>query len=130
MEIEPDRSTALGFTHLYSPSVLVGYSLLTPFTVPLFLLGMNVYRRGHKLTGTALATLAGLGTVGLVIRGVLAEAIPWTMAWATVTALLVLKLDSALYFQAVAKGASPARWWPPLLILAALVTVVKTAASG
>lgn len=108
---------------LYSPGVLVGYSLLAPLTVALLLLGINVYRLGRKSTGLLLVGLSGLATVALFAQTALGDGIPWGPGSAMLSALVVLKLDGAVYFQAVRKGAKPAKWWPPLLCLVALTVL-------
>lgn len=102
---------------LYSPRAIVAYAVI--FNLPLagFLVGLNVRARGSRTMGfviMAAASFAGLALAGAVASGLSPDGL---MLFGIVGGLVGFQLERRPFAVALSQGATPARWWPPALIV-------------
>lgn len=102
---------------LYSPRAIVAYAVI--FNLPLagFLVGLNVRARGSRTMGfviMAAASFAGLALAGAVVSGLSPGGL---MLFWIVGGLVGYQLERRPFAVALSQGATPARWWPPALIV-------------
>ena len=113
---------------LYRPGVIAGYTVLSGMAVGLFLYALNLLRRGQRWLGVLTLVVSGVlfiliaavftmggGILGLGLVGVL-------------VALLVYQLERKPFDLALERGATPAKWWPPILFLLAFFLILIVAA--
>jgi hypothetical protein len=110
----------------YSPGVIAGYCILI-MTVGLVLYGLNLCRRGKTLNGKLLIILSILITFHVVVSAFLRGKNIYTGILSMLPILVALwlyKKEQIPYEKAILCGAIPAKWWPPLLwILAVLFAI-------
>lgn len=112
----------------YRPGVLAAYCILVNLPFGTFFYGLNVYRRGDFWLGRIILTVSALGLIGIGIALVTGAEV-YSMRWLLpniVVGICLMKLEKGSYQKAILNGARPARWWPPLLLLAAMVLAVLT----
>lgn len=110
---------------LYKPGVLALYIVISGLPIGLLLYGLNIARRGQRrlggvlwvLSGILLALMLALAATGGRVRGFGILSIP--------IAIWVYGTERKPYALALKKGATPAKWWPPLLLVFGLILVVS-----
>lgn len=133
MSAEPlsNEAHALSGVKLYSPGVLAAYFILGNVPVGMALYGLNVARRGERWIGYV---LLGSSLLALVLLGLAAISGRNLRGWsllALVLGLGVWQIERGPYRRALRSGATPARWWPPLLgVLALLIALVLLVPEG
>lgn len=116
-------------TRLYGPEVILAYFVLGGIPLGTVLYGLNCSRRGQRVIGGVLAFLAGV-TFLLLLASRMSGYGSGTLRSSLLSILIgigIMQLEVGPYEAAVAKGALPARWWPPLLAvlgIALLLTVL------
>ncbi len=113
----------LAGVRLYTPGVIAMYTVLS-LPVGLYVYGLNIYRRGRRLTGGLLGTLGALMFCAMLFAGATGHRISGFGILGIFVALGLFKIEAGRYKSAVARGASAARWWPPLLLAVAAILVV------
>ena len=123
-----EKGKNLEGVRLYRPGVIAGYTVLSGMAVGLLLYALNLLRRGQRWLGVLTLVLCGVlfitiaavftmggGILGLGLVGVL-------------VALLVYQLERKPFDLALERGATPAKWWPPILFVLAFLIVLIVAA--
>lgn len=105
---------------LYRPGVIALYFVLGGLPLGCFLYGLNVARRGDRLFGYALVAVATIAYALLIAAIVTGVGVSGFGILGVFVGLGVMYMEGRPYRNALASGATPARWWPPLLFLAFL----------
>jgi hypothetical protein len=116
---------------LYQPGLLFVYFVLGGLPLGCFAYGLNLTRRGQRVMGTALWVVASAAFTALVIGAAAGTAVPSMGILSVLVGIGVLQLETKPYKRAVAQGAVPAKWWPPMvgaLGIILLVVVLMTLA--
>ncbi|UCB52369.1 MAG: hypothetical protein JSV10_10375 [Candidatus Zixiibacteriota bacterium] len=113
---------------LYRPGVIAAYTVLSGMAIGLLLYALNLLRRGQRWLGVLTLVLCGVLFIliaavftmggrmfGLGLLGVLA-------------AILIYQLERKPFDLALERGATPAKWWPPILFVLAFLLVLIVAA--
>lgn len=110
----------------YHPGVLAAYCILANIPLATFLYGINVHRRGNARFGNVIKVMAALAIVAMTIAYPFGSNLSGTrlMLPGIVIGIGLMKAERSNYEKAISKGASPEKWWPPLLFL--LVNVLIT----
>ena len=111
----------------YHPKLLAAYSILANLPLAFFLYGLNVYRRGSFWMGRIILLLSALAIIGMSIAlavGAKGFGIPWTL-FSIVVGIGLMKAEKSGYQKAIANGGMPAKWWPPLLFIAADILAIS-----
>jgi len=107
---------------LYRPGVLAAYCIIANLPFGIFLYGLNVYRRGHFWMGRIILAVSAVAIIAMsiaVASGAKVYCIP-SLLLNIVVGVGLMKAERGSYQKAILNGATPARWWPPLLFLAAI----------
>lgn len=106
---------------LYSPSVLAAYCILCSLPVGTFLYSLNLSRRGDRTRGRLFAALSGL----LFLLYWLFPSSGWFARGAlnTLAGISLYQCEKPYFENLRRYGGKKARWWPPLLWVAALISV-------
>jgi hypothetical protein len=117
----PHRSVDLSGIKLYKPGVLMAYFVLGNLPDGMAIYALNVARRGDRALGYFLFGASALALVLLILAALAGRSMRgWTLL-ALVIGLAVFSTERRPYQMALQRGATPARWWPPLLGVIALV---------
>jgi len=121
-----DRPPPSAGQRFYSPGVIAAYCILANIPLAVFLYGINVCRRGNVRSGNAIKIVAALAIVTMTIAFAIDARLSGIrfMLPGLVIGIGLFKAEKAYYGQAVAKGASPEKWWPPALIVVANAIVL------
>jgi hypothetical protein len=122
-----EESKALEGARLYKPGVLAAYIVLSGLPVGLLLYGMNLARRGQRSVGGMLWALSGilLALMLVVVAG--GGRLSGQGVLSIPIAIWVYVTERKHYELALQRGARPAKWWPPLvLVLGIVVPMVLT----
>ena len=121
----------LSGVRLYSPGVLAAYFILGNVPIGMALYGLNVARRGERWIGYTLLGLSLLTLALLVLAAMGGRSLRGWGLLALVLGLGVWQVERAPYRRALRGGAAPARWWPPLIaVLALLIALVLLVPEG
>lgn len=137
MNSPPGAASNLAGKRLYQPGVLLAYFALGGLPCGLFLYGLNVARRGQPWVGYLLSAVAtatfmlfaaapagtgrlsgsGFATISSMSLGILGFLV----------GIGVFKSESGPHTHraAVARGATPAPWWPPAVAAIAVLLAVE-----
>ena len=113
----------LAGVRLYKPGVIAMYTILS-FPVGLYLYGLNISRRGRRLTGGLLGTFAALMFCVMLIAGAAGHRTSGFGILGIFVAIGLFRIEGDRYKRAVHRGALAARWWPPMLLAVAAILVV------
>jgi len=105
----------LAGVRLYKPGMLLLYFVVGGLPLGCFAYGLNVARRGRRWIGTFLWVLASLTFVSLVAGAAVGARVSSLGILSVFIGIGVLNLESGPYKRALARGATPEKWWPPLL---------------
>jgi hypothetical protein len=106
---------------LYQPGVLVAYFVLGNLPIGMALYALNVARRGDRAFGYLLFGASALALILLILAAIAGRNLrAWTLI-ALVIGVAVFSMEQRPYRTAVQRGAKPARWWPPLLGVVAMM---------
>ena len=119
-ELEGDLSGV----KLYSPGVLAAYFVLGNLPIGMALYGLNVARRGERWLGYALLSASLLALVLLILGALAGRNLHGWRLIALVLGLGVWQIERGPYRRALRSGAAPARWWPPLIAVLALMILL------
>jgi hypothetical protein len=126
----PVESVDLSGIRLYKPGVLAAYFVLGNLPIGMALYALNVARRGDRILGYFLFGASALALVLLIVVALAGRNLRgWTLL-ALVIGLAVFRIELRPYRVAVKRGAMPARWWPPLLAVVALMLVLAALLPG
>jgi hypothetical protein len=119
-----EETNALEGTRLYKPGVLAAYIVLSGLPIGLLLYGLNLARRGQRWLGGALWALSAI-LLALMLALVAADGRVSGLGILSIPiAIWVYATERKHYALALQKGARPAKWWPPLLLLLGLILVM------
>jgi hypothetical protein len=120
-----EEAQDLSHVRLYRPGIIALYFAIGGLPVGCLLYGLNVARRGDRLFGYILA-IAGAGTYLLLVLAVTSGVgVAGFGLLALLVGLGVMHMERRPYRDALRRGARPARWWPPLVaVVAILVSVI------
>jgi hypothetical protein len=108
------ESKDLQGVQLYKPGVLAAYLALGGLPVGLFLYGLNLTRRGQRSIGYVLCALSTVIFAMIAVVVSSGGRVSGIGFLAVLVAILVYKMESRSYKLALSRGATPAKWWPPL----------------
>jgi hypothetical protein len=124
LRLSGQRDQSLAGRKLYSPLTLLAFAVLAN---PLFastLLALNLRRRGSRAAGSMLLVVSLLALALMVAYGFVATEPQDFRLLALAGGLFIFGAERHAFAAAVLAGASRARWWPPALVLVALVAAV------
>lgn len=107
-------SQDLAGRRFYSAGVIGGYCVLS-LPVGLYLYGLNVARRGSRVMGYALTGASGLAFLAMLAATVTGTRASGFGLFGIFTGLTLLNMEHRPYRRSLARGGTPAKWWPPLL---------------
>ena len=108
----------------YRPGVIATYCVLS-FPVGLYLYGLNVARRGSRMTGYTLAGMSCVAFLGMLAAGVMGARVSGFGILGIFAGIGLLNMEGRPYRLALSRGGGTARWWPPLLwVLGTILLVV------
>jgi hypothetical protein len=107
----------------YPAGVLAAYCVVfTP--MGFFLYGLNLVRRGSRVMGWSLTVVSVALTTALMVSVAINHPPSGGIGvFGVAAAIGILKMEAPQYRRAIAKGGSTAKWWPPSLMVLALVLV-------
>ena len=114
------NSNELNEKKLYHPGVIVAYTILANAPLGLILYGINIINRGYKTYGKIIlwsGIICGIALAAIIIYGLPSRGI---FLIGIMCGITIYKFEVGPYKRAIASGAQKARWWPPLLIVAAI----------
>lgn len=103
----------------YSPRVLLLYSVLANFPIALFLYGINVHRRGSPFGGNIVKGLAAVMIVMITLIAAVGTHVKAAhlILIGVAIGIGLMQVERSHYDDCLARGASPEKWWPPLIFL-------------
>ena len=104
----------LAGVRLYTPGTIALYTILS-LPVGMCLYGVNIYRRGRRLTGGLLSAMASTMFLVMLIAGTFGQRIGGFTILSLFVALGFFKRESERRHSVISSGATVAKWWPPLL---------------
>lgn len=107
----------------YSPSVLATYSIISNFSVGIFLYSINLSRRGYLWRGRVLAILSMLFLGFLIFQGFFVASTYRLGLLNVLVAAMLYGSEKPHFDRAIRNGSKPARWWLPLILIAVIVTI-------
>jgi hypothetical protein len=117
------QSTDLAGVRLYTLGALAAYFVLGNLPIGMALYALNVARRGDRVLGYVLFAASAVALVLLILAAEAGRNLRgWTLL-ALVIGLAMYRLERGPYQMAVQRGATPARWWPPLFGVVVLILV-------
>lgn len=114
----------LSGVRLYSPGVLAAYFILGNVPIGMALYGLNVARRGDRWLGYAVLGSSLLALVLLFLAALAGRNLRGWNLVALVLGLGVWQIERGPYGRALRSGATPAKWWPPLIAVVALLVAL------
>jgi hypothetical protein len=105
---------------LYSPGIIVAYTILANLPIGLVLYGINIINRGFRTYGKIIlwsGIICGIVLAAIILHG---DPPRILMLINVMCGITIYKYESGPYKKAIAAGALKARWWPPLLIVVAV----------
>ena len=123
---QEERQLQFEGVRFYPPWVLATYCILANIPLAIFLYGINIHRRGNVRFGNAIKIMAALAILAMTVGSVFSSKSPGTRFFllGVVIGIGLFKFEKPHYEKVLAKGAIPAKWWPPLLFLAADILVM------
>jgi hypothetical protein len=109
---------------LCAPAVILAYCILGNPWLGLILYGRNVAHRGQRAMGGVISILAALVLALIFIAEIDTPRQRFFLPLFLLSILLgigVYRLESGPYRRARAEGAARARWWPPLILMLAIL---------
>jgi hypothetical protein len=114
---EQNQIDLVSAKHLYSPTVIAVYSVLSSLTIGLLLYSINIYRRGQTWMGVIIGSLALIIMAGRSVAALMGKnvfGINFFML-SIIIAIGLYNFESEPYKKAISHGAMPAKWWPPII---------------
>jgi hypothetical protein len=108
----------------YKPGVIAAYLALGGLPVGLYLYGLNILRRGQRWMGLLFCALSGAAFVLVAFIAATGHKATGIGILGIVVALCVYLMERKPYNLAIENGATPARWWPPLLWVVGIILIV------
>ena len=108
----------------YQPGVIAAYLALGGLPVGLYLYGLNILRRGQKWIGLLFCALSGVAFILVAFVAASGYKATGIGALGIATAFCVYLMERNPYNLAIEKGATPAKWWPPLLWVIGIILIV------
>ena len=125
MPTQPDtplESLPLAGRKVYLASVIAAYTVLANISVGCVLYGMNLQARGSKLGGWILIACGVLSGIFLLLTSTVRHMpVVWIFFLSVLAAFFFYWFEKEPVKAAIKNGATPARWWPPALIVAAIM---------
>jgi hypothetical protein len=106
---------------LYPPGIIVAYTILANVPAGLVLYGINIINRGFRTYGKIIlwsGIISGIVLAAIILYGHPPQML---MLISIMCGITIYKFESGPYRKAIASGAQKAKWWPPLLILVAII---------
>jgi hypothetical protein len=128
-EAVSEENKELEGVRLYKPGAVAAYLALAGIPVGLFLYGVNILRRGQRWLGRGLCVLSGVAYVMLVTSAMVGGRVLGLGALGLPVAILVYKMERNPYRDAVQRGTTPAKWWPPLFWVLGIIVVIALIAA-
>ena len=123
-----EESKDLAGVRLYKPGVIAAYMVLSGMAIGLLLYALNVLRRGQRWLGGLILALSAALVIMIVTIVTMGGRVSGLGMIGVLVAIFVYQLERRPYTLALERGATPAKWWPPLfLVLGFLLIVVVTA---
>ena len=113
---------------LYRPGVVAAYTVLSGMTVGLLLYALNLLRRRQRWLGVLTLVLSGVLFILIAAIVTMGGGVFGVGLVGVLVALLVYQLERRPFDLALERGATPAKWWPPILFLLAFLVVLIVAA--
>jgi hypothetical protein len=112
--------------------VLAAYFIVGTLPIGMCLYGLNVARRGGRWIGYTLFVMSALSLVLLLVVAARGQHPSWRILslLSILVGIGVLRMETGPFKRAIAKGATSARWWPPIvpvLLLIVLMALVSPA---
>jgi hypothetical protein len=102
---------------LYSPAAIAGLILFTSLPVGYILHGLNLRARGYKRLGVSWVVFGAACLAFIYSMPAPFAAFSYVVSgMGAFGAISLFQLEGRPFTQAVAQGATRARWWPPALI--------------
>ena len=123
-EVTTSRPVKGSGVRLYSPATVGAYSVFGGLPMGCLLYGINSARRGARIMGTIMYLLAGASCIFMTFAAALGGSISIYGLLGILGGIGFYNLESEPFRAAVLKGATRARWWPPLVFLVGTYLVV------
>ena len=127
MAVSESSSKSVSGARLYPPGLIAAYTVLFNLPLGLILYGLNVIARGRRSYGRIMVgsgVLTGIYFLLRMFRPHIPEQSRMLFVIGLLCAMSIYKLESGTYEKAIAAGASRARWWPPLVVMIAIVVAI------
>ncbi len=108
----------------YKPGVIAVYLALGGLPVGLHLYGLNNIRRGQRWMGLSFCALSVVAFMLVAFIAATGHKVTEIGILGIVVALCVYLMERKPYQQAIERGATPAKWWPPLLWVVGIILIV------
>jgi hypothetical protein len=99
---------------LYKPGVIAAYLALGGLPVGLYLYGLNILRRGQRWVGVFFCSLSALAFVMMAMVAATGHPAMGIGFLGIVVAICVYQMEKRPYQLAIQRGATSAKWWPPI----------------
>jgi len=123
----PDGPTAgfqeppLAGRRLYSPGVIAAYTVLANLPTGCILYGLNLRARGERRFGLTVLLVGVLLACAEISLTAFGPAPSRVALIGIASAICLYRIESGPYEKALKMGALRARWWPPALVLLAVL---------
>jgi len=123
-----EESKDLVGVRLYKPGVIAAYMVLSGMAIGLLLYALNLLRRGQRWVGAVVLVVSAALVIMIVTIVTMGGRVSGLGMAGVLVALFVYQLERKPFALALERGATPAKWWPPIfLVLGFLLIVVVTA---
>ncbi|MGB8657922.1 MAG: hypothetical protein WCE90_09085 [Candidatus Zixiibacteriota bacterium] len=110
---------------LYKPGVIAAYLVLGGLPVGLFLYGLNIARRDQRWLGVFFCTMSAAAFLMLVTVAARGHGALGVAGLGIAAAYSVYRIERRPYDLAIQRGATPAKWWPPLFaVLGTFILII------
>jgi|GEM_PF-1452143 len=123
-----EKGKNLEGVRLYRPGVIAAYTVLSGMAIGLLLYALNLLRRGQRWVGILTLVLCGVLFILIAAVFTMGGRIFGLGLVGVLVALLVYQLERKPFDLALERGATPAKWWPPILFVLGFLVVLIVAA--
>jgi hypothetical protein len=123
-----EESKNLEGVRLYRPGVIAAYMILSGMAIGLLLYALNLLRRGQRWLGVLTLVLCGVLFIVIAAVFTMGGRILGLGLLGVLVAILVYQLERRPFDLALERGATPAKWWPPILLVLGFLLVLVVAA--
>lgn len=109
---------------LYKPGVIAAYMVLSGMAVGLLLYALNLMRRGQRWVGGLILALCGALFVLIAATVTMGGRVSGLGILGVLVAIFVYQMERRPYALALERGATPAKWWPPIFLVLGLLLMI------